>query len=75
MCTQYLSPVLHLLFPICQPLASLLLLSQRFLGLSTEIDIIDDFADLSASFRGALTICDLLACILLPTLLVNGNIQ
>lgn len=72
---RYLSPVLHLLFPICQPFASLLLLSQRFLGLGTQIHILDYFADLFASFGGAFTVAGLVICIICIALLKYRKIQ
>lgn len=54
-CTR-LSPVFHVLLPVCQTFAPLLLLSQSFLGLCTQMHIFDDFADLLASFGGPLTL-------------------
>lgn len=75
LCMQYLSPVLHLLFSICQPFASLLLLSEGFLGLCTEIHIFNDFADLFPSFGGAFTVARVLICILFITLLKYRKIQ
>lgn len=74
LCMQYLSPVLHLLFPFCQPLTSLLLLSEGFLGLSTEIFIFNDIPDLFASFWGAFTVAVLIS-ILFITLLKYRKIQ
>lgn len=71
LCVQYLSPVLHLLFPICQSLASLLLLSEGFLGLCTEIHIFDDFADLFAPFGCACTVVHLLISVILFIPLLN----
>lgn len=53
---QYHSHVLHLLLPICQTFAPLLLLSESFLSLSSEILVFDDFADLLASFGGAFSV-------------------
>lgn len=56
-----LSPVLHLLFSICQALASLLLLSESLLGLRTQVLIVHYPADLSATsgraFKARLVIC------------------
>lgn len=46
---RHLSRVLHLLFSICQALASLLLLSESLLGLRTEALVIDYPADLLAT--------------------------
>lgn len=46
---EHLSPVLHLLFPLCQALAPLLLLSEGLLGLRTQVLIVDYSADLSAT--------------------------
>lgn len=46
---RHLSPVLHLLFSICQALASLLLLSESLLGLRTEVLVVDYPADLLAT--------------------------
>ena len=72
---QYRSPVLHLLFPFCQSFASLLFLSEGFQRLSAEIHIIDDFANLFASFGGAFTVAVLLTCILFITLKKNRSIE
>ena len=49
----YLSHVIQLLLPLCQPLASLLLLSEGLLGLCTELHVFNDFADLFALFGRA----------------------
>lgn len=65
----YLSPVLHLAIPICQPFTSLLLLSEGFLGLCAQILNFNDFADLFASFGGAFTVARLPVAILIITLL------
>lgn len=73
LCRQYLSHVLHL-FPICQPFASLLLLSEGFLGLRTEILIFNDLADLFATFGGALTAVQLVS-VLFTALLKNRTNQ
>lgn len=73
LCWQYLSHVLHLL-PICQPFASLLLLSEGFLGLGTEILIFNDLADLFATFGGALTAVQLVS-VLFTALLKNRTNQ
>lgn len=62
---QYLSPVFHLLIPICQTFASLLLLSQGFLSLSTKVFIFNNSANPFASFRGDFIFAGLLRCILL----------
>lgn len=64
-----LSSVLHLLIPVCQTFAPLLLLPEGFLGLSTEVFIFNDFADLFASFGRPFTVADILIRILLTTLL------
>lgn len=72
---QYLSTVLHLLLSICQPFASLLLLSEGLLSLCAEICIFDDSADLFAPFGGAFTVAQLRICILFITLLKYRKIQ
>lgn len=46
---EHLSPVLHLLFPLCQALAPLLLLPEGLLGLRTQVLHVDYSADLSAT--------------------------
>lgn len=46
---KHLSPVLHLLLPLCHALAPLLLLSEGLLGLRTQVLIVDYSAYLSAT--------------------------
>lgn len=75
LCMQYISPVLHLLLPIRQAFASLLLLSEGFLGLCTEIHVVNDFADLFASFGGSFTVTQLLVCVLFIALLEHRKIR
>lgn len=53
---HYLSSVLHLLLPARQALHPLLLLFESFLSLRSQILILDDFADLLASFGCAFQI-------------------
>lgn len=64
---QYLSTVFHLLLPVRQPPASLLLLFQGFLGGRAQIFISDDLADLFASFwRGLVLLLSSLFSTALP---------
>lgn len=68
---QYLSTVAHLLLPVRQPPAPLLLLFQGFLGGRAQILVFYDLADLFASFGRALVL--LLACIL--SIALPGDIK